>query len=32
VPERDVKLLNEGDTRRKGFDSQQDVDAYKDKK
>ena len=31
VPERDLKLLNEGDTRRKGFDSQQDVDAYKPK-
>lgn len=31
LKERDMKLLNEGDTRRKGFDSQQDVDAYKSK-
>ena len=26
---RDMKLFSEGDTRRKAFDSQQDVDAYK---
>jgi hypothetical protein len=29
VPARDMKLLREGDTRRKTFDSQQDVEAYK---
>ena len=29
LPERDMRLLREGDTRRKAFDSQQDVDAYK---
>ena len=29
LPERDMQLLREGDTRRKAFDSQQDVDAYK---
>ena len=31
LPERDIKLLNEGDTGHKTFDSQQDVDAYKAK-
>ena len=29
LPERDMKLLKEGDTTRKTFDSQQDVEAYK---
>ncbi len=29
LPPRNLKLLREGDTRRKAFDSQQDVDAYK---
>ncbi len=29
IPARDMKLLREGDTRRKTFDSQQDVEAYK---
>ena len=32
LPERDLTLLKEGDTHSKGFDSQQDVDAYKSKK
>ncbi len=29
LPARDMKLLRDGDTRRKAFDSQQDVEAYK---
>jgi hypothetical protein len=29
LPERDLQLLRDGDTKRKAFDSQQDVDAYK---
>ncbi len=29
IPARDMKLLQEGDTTRKTFDSQQDVEAYK---
>lgn len=28
LPARDMRLLREGDTRRKAFDSQQDVEAY----
>lgn len=29
LPARDLELLRTGDTRRKAFDSQQDVESYK---